>query len=140
MKGVRGLNHKYWLILHLIPTISTLRSQQSTYQGMAASLWPLVTVEGAELHYICITKTWYEYEVGGGLNHKTCCDLKFVLYLQGYLLLAEQHSGVTSLWQPITVEDAKTILIYSVEVQSAKQSFPTLTMTYQSDRCCHGAK
>jgi hypothetical protein len=28
------------------------------------------SVAGAKLHYICMKKTWYEYEVGGGLNHK----------------------------------------------------------------------
>ena len=39
---------------------------ESTYQGVAASLWPLATVAGAKLHYICIKKTWYEYERGEG--------------------------------------------------------------------------
>ena len=36
-----------------------------SYQVRVASLWPLATVEDAETHYICMTLTWYEYEVGG---------------------------------------------------------------------------
>ena len=43
---------------------------EGKYQGVAASLWPVATVQGAELHYICIKKTCYEYEVLEGLNHK----------------------------------------------------------------------
>jgi hypothetical protein len=26
-------------------------------------LWPLATIDDAEMHYICMMKTWYEYEV-----------------------------------------------------------------------------
>ncbi len=46
-----------------------IHSQQvieSKYQGVVASLWPVPTVAGAELHYICIKKTCYESEVDGG--------------------------------------------------------------------------
>ena len=36
---------------------------ESKYQGvMAASLWPVATVQGAETLNVCITKTCYEYE------------------------------------------------------------------------------
>ena len=49
-----------------IPTTSTLKTSESKYQGVAASSWPVATVEGDELHYICIEKTCYEYEVCGG--------------------------------------------------------------------------
>ena len=48
-----------------LPTTTTLPLQEQ-YQARAASLWPLATVAGAKLHYICMKKTWYEYEVGGG--------------------------------------------------------------------------
>jgi len=61
--GVWGLNHKN----KQRPTSYTnnIHTQvpESKYQGVAASLWPVATVEGAELHYICIKKTCYEYEV-----------------------------------------------------------------------------
>jgi len=50
------------------PPINDIHSQvsESKYQGVAASLWPVAMVEGAELHYICIKKTCYEYELNGG--------------------------------------------------------------------------
>ena len=70
MKCVGGLNHKK----KQRPTSYTnnIHSQvpEGRYQGVAASLWPVATVEGAEFHCICIKKTCYEYEVCGGLNHK----------------------------------------------------------------------
>ena len=67
MKCVRGLNHKthcdsysytYKEILSQVP--------EGRYQGVESSLWPLATVAWAKLHYICIKKIWYEYEVSGG--------------------------------------------------------------------------
>ena len=70
MNWMGGLNHKYlqW------PTSYTndIHSQvsESKYQGVAASLWPVATVVGAETLYICIKKTCYELAVVGGLNHK----------------------------------------------------------------------
>ena len=39
---------------------------EGKYQGMAASLWPVATIAGAELHYICKKKTSYEYDLDGG--------------------------------------------------------------------------
>jgi hypothetical protein len=66
MKWVRGLNHKSYQK----PTSYTnnIHSQvpESTYQARAASSWPLATVAGAKLHYICMKKTWYEYEGNEG--------------------------------------------------------------------------
>ena len=64
MKGMGGLNHKN----KQIPTsytnnIHSLVSD-SKYQGVAAYLWPVATVAGAELQYIYIKKICYEYEVG----------------------------------------------------------------------------
>ena len=51
------------------PPINNIHSQvpEGRYQGVAASLW-VATAVGAELHYICIKKTCYEYEVWGGVS------------------------------------------------------------------------
>ena len=61
-----GLNHKN----QQIPTSYTnnIHSQvsDSKYQGVAAYLWPVATVAGAELHCICIKKTCCEYEWNEG--------------------------------------------------------------------------
>ena len=66
MNWMGGLSHKYeqW------PTYYTnnIHSQVSEgkYQGVAASLWLVAMVEGAETFYIYIKKTCYEYELDGG--------------------------------------------------------------------------
>jgi len=39
---------------------------QEIHSQVPESIWPLATVAGAELHHICINKTSYEYEGGGG--------------------------------------------------------------------------
>ena len=38
---------------------------ESKNQGVVASIWPIATVAGAELHYICIKKTCYEISCWG---------------------------------------------------------------------------
>jgi hypothetical protein len=43
---------------HLLPPLCVW---ERAYAGVA-SIWPLATIGGAETLYICITKTWYEYE------------------------------------------------------------------------------
>jgi len=49
------------------PTSAGFTFPMSRYQYGVASLWPgCSTVAGAELHYICMKSTFYEYEVGGG--------------------------------------------------------------------------
>jgi len=67
MKCVGDLNKKNWQR----PTSYTnnMHSQvsESKYQGVAASLWPVVaTVEGAETLNICTKKSCSEYEGNGG--------------------------------------------------------------------------
>ena len=42
-----------------------LQVSEGRYQGVAASLWPVATVQGAELQYIYIKKTCHEYELDG---------------------------------------------------------------------------
>ena len=61
-----GLNHKNKQRPASYTNNIHSQVQESKYQDVAASLWPVATVEGAELHYICIKKTCYEYEVCGG--------------------------------------------------------------------------
>ena len=57
MNWMGGINHKY----KQRPTFYTnnIHSQvsESNYQGVAASLWLVATVEGAETLNICIKKT-----------------------------------------------------------------------------------
>jgi len=73
---------------------------------------------------------WYEYEVCEGPQSANSTAMPLCLLYRVTYYCYEQHSGVTSLWQPFTVKGAITILIiYSVEVQSTLQWFPTLTMT-----------
>ena len=68
MKWVGGLNHNISTLQAPGETRSESPHQvsESKYQSVAASLWPVATVTGAELHYICIKKTCYEYEGNGG--------------------------------------------------------------------------
>ena len=66
MKCVGGLNHTKYCR----PTSNTkeIHSQvpEGRYKGVAASLWPIAAVAGAETLYICMKKTCYEYEGNGG--------------------------------------------------------------------------
>jgi len=71
VKSVEDLNHnistlqvRRWDSKRIsLPKVS---ESESKYQGAAASSQPVTTVAGAELHYICIKKTCYEYEGNGG--------------------------------------------------------------------------
>ena len=72
-----------------------LRSQVSgsKYQGVAASLWPVAAVEGAQTLNICIKKTYNEYEACGGPQSKELTETH-LLYQQHPLSgLREQISG-----------------------------------------------
>ena len=50
-----------------LPPINNIHSSSpnSSYKAGSASLWPLATVTGAEIHYIYM----YEVDLLGGLNH-----------------------------------------------------------------------
>ena len=66
MKWVGGLNHKIHCDSNSYSQEIHSRVPESIYKAGATSLWPIATVAGAEVHYIWIKKTSYEYEVGGG--------------------------------------------------------------------------
>ena len=51
------------------------------YRYGAASLWPVATVAGAKVHYICMKKNCYEYEGNGGPQSKELTDTH-LLYQQ----------------------------------------------------------
>jgi hypothetical protein len=68
MQGMGGLNHKNQQRPTSYTNTNNIHYQvpENRYQSVAASLWPVATVAGAELHYICIKKTCYEYDGMGG--------------------------------------------------------------------------
>ena len=66
MKWVGGLNHKTYRDSYSYSQEFHSQVPESICKAGATSLWPLATVAVAELHHICINKTSYEYEVGGG--------------------------------------------------------------------------
>ena len=70
MKWVRGSNHNLQHDTSLkpseLPTTATATCEPRHISGYrAASLSPAATVEDPEMHYMCMTKILYEYEVDG---------------------------------------------------------------------------
>jgi len=118
MKCVGGINHKYlqW------PTSYTnnIHSQvsESKYQGVAASLWPVATVQGAETLYICMKKTCYEYELDGGINHKNKqTPTSHTNNIQHSSSPNSSYkAGSASLWPLATVSGAEIHNIYMYQV------------------------
>ena len=104
---------------------------ESKYQGVAASIWPIATVAGAELHYICIKKTCYEYEGDVEcLDHNIQHDK-----VNSYLTVVNPiiyHAGVASLWPLPAVAGAEmhyiytNLIFYEYEVDGMPQSWPTI--------------
>jgi hypothetical protein len=72
MQGMGGLNHKNQQRPTSYTNTNNIHYQvpENRYQSVAASLWPVATVAGAELHYICIKKPAMSMMEWGGLNHK----------------------------------------------------------------------
>jgi len=70
---MRGLYH-YIIATFELKTETSSSAEDDTCRVMVWCCTPAIQVAGAEVHHICINKTCYECEVGGGLNHKTHCD------------------------------------------------------------------
>ena len=92
----------------------TLRSHRAYNKAGAASLWPVATVKGAELHYICIKKTCYEYELDWGVsiirtNRDPYSCTKHIT-LRSHR--AYNKAGAASLWPLATFDGAETLYIY----------------------------
>jgi hypothetical protein len=61
-----GFNHKNLQKPTSYTNIIHSQVPEGRYKGVAASLWPIAAVAGAETLYICMKKTCYEYEGNGG--------------------------------------------------------------------------
>ena len=73
-----------------------------------AAQGPLATVQGAETHYICMTRTWHEYKEGGVyilansmLQVRNQVNLLLILPL--WLWDPAYQAGVASIWLLATV-------------------------------------
>jgi hypothetical protein len=67
MKWMRGLYHYIIAIYELkTETSSSAAAEADTCRVMVWCCTLAIQVAGAEVHHICINKTSYEYEVGGG--------------------------------------------------------------------------
>ena len=104
---------------------------ESKYQAGGASWWPVATVAGAELHYICIKKICYEYEGDVECLNQNIQHDK----VNSYLTVVNPiiyHAGVASLWPLAAVAGAKmhyiymNLIFYEYEVDGMPQSWPTI--------------
>jgi hypothetical protein len=51
---------------NIIHSQAQVPEAEGRYKAVAASLWPIAAIADAELLYICMKKTCYEYEGNGG--------------------------------------------------------------------------
>ena len=66
MKWMRGLYHYITIAAFELKTETSSSAEADTCRVMVWCCTPAIQVAGAELHHVCINKTSYEYEVGGG--------------------------------------------------------------------------
>jgi hypothetical protein len=106
----------------------------SIYQAVVASLWSLAAVQSAESYYMCMTKTWGEYDAGGCHNHNLTLATSEKPSVSPTAALTVRPSiyqaVVASLWSLAAVEVAETLYICitktwcEYEAGGVPQSYP----------------
>ena len=109
-----------WQCVDLYSDMIHIDHSPCHYRYGAASLWPVATVPGSELHYICIKKTWYEYEVVGGSQSWHKCRHKYTPGETRRPKVSDSiYQGVAAYLWPVpvaTVAGAETLYIYKEDL------------------------